>query len=266
MGKRRKKGRHHTTSVEKTAAPEGQTSVASGIGEKDGQKKAQSGVSSRRLWIFRLTSLFVFPVLCLVLLEAGLRIGGCGFNANAVVKETIAGVTCLRSNDSFARLFFPAPLAREFDPFVIPVNKAKNHYRIIVLGASAVQGVPDGAYSFSRMLEVLLEATYRSVEFEVFNAGMTAINSHSVVQIAKDLRRSNADAFVVYLGNNEVVGPYGAGTVFSPLQRNLSLIRAGIGSRRFRLGQLASAMSRRLSPAYREPVSGTRTDSLQIHS
>jgi len=245
MGKRRKKGRHHTASVGKKATSEGQTGVASDLEEKDGQKKTPSRVSSRKLWMFRLISLCVLPVLCLILLEAGLRVGGYGFNANAVVKETLSGVPCLRSNDSFARLFFPASLAREFDPFVIPVNKAKNHYRIIVLGASAVQGVPDGAYAFSRMLEVLLEASYPSVEFQVYNAGMTAINSHSVVQIAKDLRRSKADAFVVYLGNNEVVGPYGAGTVFSPLQRNLSLIRAGIGSRRFRLGQLVSAISSR---------------------
>jgi len=44
--------------------------------------------------------------------------------------------------------------------------------------------------------------------------------------------------FVVYLGNNEVVGPYGAGTVFSSFSRNLSLIHAGIAIKGTRLGQL----------------------------
>ncbi len=245
MNRRRRKGRQPTTSAERRDTSKGRSGKSTGLGEKGGRKITASAVSGRKLWIFRLISLFVFPVISLILLEAGLRTGGYGFTAKVVVREKVSGVKCLVSNDSFARLFFPARLAREFDPFVIPVDKAENHCRIIVLGASAVQGVPDGAYSFSRMLELLLKQTYPSVEFEVSNTGMTAINSHSVVQIAKDLRGCKADVFVVYLGNNEVVGPYGAGTVFSPLRSSLSLIRGGIGLRRYRLGQFISALGSR---------------------
>jgi len=201
-------------------------------------------MSRRQLWSFRLISLVVFPVMTLVLLEVGLLMGGYGFPANAVVKGEVNGVRSWVSNDAFARLFFSEQLAREFDPFVMPVDKAENHCRILVLGASATQGVPDGAYAFSRILALLLEDTYPSVTFEVVNAGMTAINSHSVVQMVKDLKACRADAFVVYLGNNEVVGPYGAGTVFSPLKRSRSLIRSGITLRRYRLGQLISSLAR----------------------
>lgn len=198
-------------------------------------------LSGRKLWAFRLIGLVVFPILVLVAIELVLRWGGYGFCASAVVRQDVGDVEFLVSNNSFGQLFFPPKLARQFDPFVIGVDKGDNLCRIVVLGASAVQGVPDGAYSFSRMLKVMLEERYPSVEFEVFNAGMTAINSHGVVQIMRDLQGCDADVFVVYLGNNEVVGPYGAGTVFSPLKSNLSVIRAGIALRRYRLGQLISS-------------------------
>jgi hypothetical protein len=54
----------------------------------------------------------------------------------------------------------------------------------------------------------------------VVNAAVTAINSHVVRPIVHDLTRREADLFIVYTGNNEVVGPFGAGTVFSPLSSN----------------------------------------------
>ena len=67
---------------------------------------------------------------------------------------------------------------------------------------------------------------------------MPAINSHVVLEIAKDCSKHDADLFIVYLGNNEVVGPYGAGTVFTPLSSNLSLIRFGIKFKATKTGQL----------------------------
>jgi hypothetical protein len=42
---------------------------------------------------------------------------------------------------------------------------------------------------------------------EVINTAMTAINSHVIREIAKDCVRLGADFWVVYAGNNEVVGP-----------------------------------------------------------
>ncbi len=75
---------------------------------------------------------------------------------------------------------------------------------------------------------VMLSRQYPETNFEVITAAMPAINSHVVLQIAKDCTRYKPDLFIVYLGNNEVVGPYGAGTVFTPLSANISLIRFGI--------------------------------------
>ena len=94
--------------------------------------------------------------------------------------------------------------------------------RIFVLGGSAAQGIPDPSFSFGRILEVMLRERYPDVKFEVVNAAMTAINSHVALEIARDCAAHQPDLFVVYMGNNEVVGPYGPGTVFqqwSPSRR-----------------------------------------------
>jgi len=69
---------------------------------------------------------------------------------------------------------------------------------------------------------------------------MPAINSHVVFEIADDCTRYQGDLFVVYLGNNEVVGPYGAGTVFSTMSSSMSAIRLGIAIKATKLGQLVT--------------------------
>jgi tetratricopeptide (TPR) repeat protein len=180
--------------------------------------------------------------------EGILRMAGYGFCPQVVVPMKVEEQRCLVSNDGFSRLFFPTALAREFDPFVFPSVKAAGTVRIVVLGESAAQGTPDGAYSFSRILSRMLESSYQDLVFEVINTGMTAINSHAILPIAEALSRYNPDAFVVYMGNNEVVGPYGAGTVFSDWTPHGGLIRAGLALRGYRLGQWLSGVLSRPAP------------------
>ena len=50
------------------------------------------------------------------------------------------------------------------------------------------------------------------------------------------------------MGNNEVVGPYGAGTVFHPLRQSLAAIRAHLWVKRWRIGQLADRLGRPRGP------------------
>jgi tetratricopeptide (TPR) repeat protein len=123
-------------------------------------------------------------------------------------------------------------------PFTIPAQKAKSTFRIFVLGESAAYGDPDPAYGFSRYLEVMLRERYPGIKFEVINAGITAIDSHVVLPIAEDLSRRQPDLFIIYTGNNEVVGPYGPGTVFTSSALNIHAIRASIFLHSTRLGQL----------------------------
>ncbi len=203
-------------------------------------------VSRRRLWLFRAVAVLAGPLALLVVLELGLRIAGYGCSTDAFSTVQVKGKAHYCDNADFQRRFFPRSMARPFDPFAIPVEKTADTYRIFVLGSSAAQGTPDGAYSFSRMLQAMLESAWPALRFEVVNVAATAINSHVVLEIARDCARRQGDLFVVYMGNNEVVGPYGAGTMSGPFLKHPALIRLHKTVKASRLGQLLTAISERL--------------------
>jgi len=179
-------------------------------------------------------------LLLLAVAEALLRLVGAGHPAAFTVACEAGGVPAYCDNGRFAWRFFPPRIARAPWSFAFPREKAAGSYRIFVLGGSAAQGDPDPTYGVSRILRVLLEDRHPETRFEVINAGVAAINSHVVLPIARDLARRDGDLFVVYLGNNEVVGPFGAGTVFSPLSSSLAAIRTSVFVRGTRIGQLAT--------------------------
>ena len=66
------------------------------------------------------------------------------------------------------------------------------------------------------------------MKFEVVNTGSVAINSHVLLPIAKGLAKQRPDVFIIYSGNNEVVGPYGPGTALTSSGMSLPVIRASI--------------------------------------
>jgi len=198
-------------------------------------------VSPRRLWLFRMTAALVSCLVFLGLIEGSLRTAGYGYPARPILRYRGNGFDGYVDNARFSWRFFPPNLAREFEPFTLPPAKGKNSYRIFVCGESAAQGIPDGSYSFARMFEVMLRQRYPRTSFEVVNTAMTAVNSHVILPIVRDCARHEPDLFIVYLGNNEVVGPYGAGTVFAGMTEHLALIRAGIALKATRTGQLLNA-------------------------
>jgi len=203
---------------------------------------APAAPSGARLWGFRLVSATVVPLLLLLVAELSLRIAGHGYPVAAAVSCRSDGREAFCSNLSFTRRFFPERLAPWLGPFVFPAEKTDESYRILVLGASAAQGDPKPLFGFWRFLEVLLQERYPGVRFEMINATTVAINSHVTLQIAKDLAAHRPDLLVVYLGNNEVVGPYGAGSVVTPFRADLRAIRAGVWARSLRLGQLLDSL------------------------
>jgi len=198
--------------------------------------------SGPRVWLFRLAALVLAPVVFLGLLELGLRAVGYGYNPHVAVKCQIDGQPYLGENVKFAWRFFPPILAREFEPFAFPARKPAGTYRIFVVGSSAAQGIPNHAFCFGRFLKIMLEERFPGAKFEVITTAMAAINSHVVVEIARDCARYQPDLFVVYMGNNEVVGPYGPGTVLTPALSNLHVIRLGIALRATKIGQLVSGL------------------------
>ncbi|MEI6655338.1 MAG: tetratricopeptide repeat protein [Verrucomicrobiota bacterium] len=187
-----------------------------------------------RGWLLRLALLMVAPLVFFGLLEGGLRVAGYGYPTGFFLGTDAKGEFI--SNHRFGWRFFPRSLARTPQRSVLTAKPAGT-IRIFVLGSSAAMGTPDAAFSFGRILEVMLREQYPDTRFEVVNAAMTAINSHVVREIARDCAAREPDLFVVYMGNNEVVGPYGPGTVFQRWSPSLRMVRANIWVKSTRVGQ-----------------------------
>ena len=196
--------------------------------------------SARRTWAFRLVALTLIPAAVLVAGEMALRLFGCGYRPEFVVP--VAGRDAWRGNRLFGRRFFPAALAREPMPFAFPAEKPPGTYRIFVLGGSAAAGTPNEAFGLAQVLAAMLRQRRPDLRFEVVNAAMTGINSHVVHVIAQDCADHQGDLFVVYMGHNEIIGPYGPGTVFADFSGSLWAIRASIVLRATRTGQLLSRL------------------------
>jgi len=145
-------------------------------------------------------------------------------------------------NEKFGLLYFPPALVRSPLPLRMPVEKGSNTFRIFLFGESAAQGDPDPTYGVARYLQVLLRERYPGTDFEVVCVAMTAINSHAVLQIARECAGLKGDMWLIYMGNNEVVGPFGAGTVFGAQAPPLWLIRASLAVKRTKIGQAMEAL------------------------
>jgi len=191
-----------------------------------------------KLWAFRLATLLVIPLLALSCLEIGLRLAGYGYPTSFFLKQEIGGRKMLVENDRFGWRFFGPSRARTPRTMEISAIKAPGTCRIFVFGESAAYGDPKPEYGLPRFLEVLLRARFPGVNFEVVNAAMTGINSHVILPIARDCAHQEGDVWVIYMGNNEVVGPFGSGTVFGRQTPRLSLIRTSILLKSSRTGEL----------------------------
>lgn len=119
--------------------------------------------------------------------------------------------------------------------------------RIFIFGESAAQGDPEPSFGAGRYLEALLRERYPGVKFEVVNVAITAINSHVIVPIARECARCQGDLWIVYMGNNEMIGPFGAATVFGAKAPPWPLVRLGLALQTTRLGQLAMNIDRHLA-------------------
>jgi tetratricopeptide (TPR) repeat protein len=199
-----------------------------------------AGSWRHRIWLFRL-ALLSAPLLILLAVEGLLRLAGYGYNPHFFRSGRIEGKAVWTDNQDYGRRFFPPRLIRYPEPFTMPATKAPNTLRIFVLGESAAMGDPDPKFSLPRILQVLLRARFPSRRVEVINAAMVAINSHVILPIARDCAKQAGDVWVIYMGNNEVIGPFGSASIFGAQAPPLSLVRAGLWVKTMRLGQLLDA-------------------------
>jgi len=199
-----------------------------------------------RLWLFRMLALLL-PILVVCGLEAGLRISGYGYSTSFFKEVRNGDKRFVVDNEFFSLRFFPPELARWPASFKFDSLKSTNSVRIFILGESAAMGDPQPAFGASRYMEVLLRQRFPKVRFEVINLGITAINSHVILPIARECARREGDIWIIYMGNNEMVGPFGAATVFGARAPSRAIVRLDLALQRMRVGQMTMRLLGKLS-------------------
>jgi tetratricopeptide (TPR) repeat protein len=202
-----------------------------------------------------LAAAVLLPCLALGLSEAVLRLADFGHPTSFFVARQSHARSVWADNPWFGLSYFSAALARSPNPIEIPVAKPPGVYRIFLLGESAALGDPRPAYGVGRYLEVLLRERFPGAEFEVVCAAMTAINSHALLAIARECADLQGDQWIVYMGNNEFMGPFGATTVFGPAAPPLGVVRANLTLQQTRVGQALMAVARHFGRTRSEPES-----------
>ena len=211
-------------------------------------------ISRGRMWLFHILVAVVIPVAAVLAAEGILVLCKIGRPMGFAYPAVVEGNKVTLSNPYFTWQFFEPQMARMIQPFALPTPKPDGTCRIFVLGSSAAQGDPEPMFGLPRILETMLADQYPGVNFEVVNAATVAINSHVTRRIARACTALEPDLFVVYMGNNEVTGPFGAGTVFSPLRSSRTLIAAHLAAKRSRIGQALEALKKSLVDRGRAPV------------
>lgn len=170
---------------------------------------------SSRKFLGRAALAVLGPLLLLGGCELLLRGFNVGYPTGFLLEATVRDRTALVNNPFYSYRFFPPALARNPSPIATTREKKSDIIRIVVLGESAAQGDPMIEFGLARMLERMLNEAGPSHRFEVVNAAITAINSPIIADIARETTVLRPDLYLLYIGNNEVIGPYGPGTVFT---------------------------------------------------
>jgi tetratricopeptide (TPR) repeat protein len=207
---------------------------------------APPAISPRRRWGFRLIALTAVPLCLLACAEAVLRIAGFGYEPDFFIPREINGEKFLVQNEDFSRRFFPPQTIRQPNALRMRAVKPPGSIRIFVLGESAAMGDPEPAYGPARFLEVLLADRFPGQDFEVVNVAFTAINSHVLLPLARECARHEGDVWILYMGNNEMVGPFGAATVLGAQSPPRAVVRLMTGLQRTCLGQLGAALVQKI--------------------
>jgi tetratricopeptide (TPR) repeat protein len=141
------------------------------------------------------------------------------------VEERRDGEVWVRDNPYFGYTFFHRAQARLPARNLFRRDKPADTHRILVLGESAAMGFPHPEFGLARMLAAHLGTQYPDQKIDVIDGTMTMINSHILREMALEAMTYQPDLVVIYAGNNEVVGPYGATGVFGGFRASIQMVR-----------------------------------------
>ncbi len=179
--------------------------------KKLGKQSPEKLSSSRRV----LFSVFIvaIPVLFFLLAEGLLAVFNYGGNLDLFVLDSASHSTEYVLNKNFTKKYFfkkgvktPLPITQRFS-----AEKDTTTYRIFCLGASTTQGFPyQPNAAFPAQMQNILSTFHPKRKIEVVNCGITAITSHSVLDMSQEIiDKYEPDLLVVYTGHNEFYGVFG---------------------------------------------------------
>jgi len=194
-------------------------------------------VSPIKKILFSFVTVVLF-VLLLFLAEGVLRLADYGGDTSLFVAKGSGDSARYELNPNFMQRYFfkkgitpPDPRSQSF-----ALHKSPQTYRIFCLGASTTQGVPyPPNASFPAMLGHILKSIHPQRDFEIVNCGVTAITSHSVLDMGLEIvERYDPDLLIVYSGHNEFYGALGSASRLT-LFDSRELTRLFLGLQRSRL-------------------------------
>ena len=161
--------------------------------------------SSRRTWLFRWGAI-VLGLSPLLATEAILAYWGWGAAEQHV--DPFVGFAGQRPlfvlNPTGDRYEIARSRYLCFRPDGFAARKAVNEYRIFCLGGSTVQGRPYAIEtSFTRWLELSLQAADPQRRFDVVNCGGISYASYRLVPILEEVLQYQPDLIILYTGHNE---------------------------------------------------------------
>ncbi|HLP16569.1 MAG TPA: tetratricopeptide repeat protein [Bacteroidota bacterium] len=173
-------------------------------------------ISTRKRISFLIITLLL-PIVLFFVIELCLRIFHYGPNLDLFIREQIHGVSYYTMNpDIKHRYFSQVDFTPTTSPEYFTIVKKPGTYRIFCLGASTTVGYPYWYNAaFSSFLRERLRVQFPKKDFEIINLGITATNSYSVADIARDVVNYEPDLLIVYDGHNEYYGALGVASTES---------------------------------------------------
>ncbi|MCC6144913.1 MAG: tetratricopeptide repeat protein [Candidatus Hydrogenedentes bacterium] len=153
----------------------------------------------------------IVPLALIVLFEVGLRAVGYGHTTDFLIEKHTDLGDFHELNMSFYKQFLYMEVENVgMEPFdVVVPPKSEDTYRVLVLGGSAALGWYFGEFGYWRSLEAMLRATCHGKRIEFICAAWFGMNTHVMRHIAEHCDVMKPDLVLVYVGNNEMTGPFG---------------------------------------------------------
>lgn len=209
------------------------------MSESRSQPSRVAGFGRSRTELLFRCALILSPIVLFLSFETVLRLVDYGGDSSLFVPTTGEHDDFYGLNPDVARRYFSViddyPIPRK-DLFL--QDKAASAYRIFALGGSTMAGFPYGDnLTFTRILHRRLLDAFPDRRIEMVNTGMSAINTHTLLDFMDEILEHEPDALLIYTGHNEFYGALGVGSVES-LGRFRWAVKLFLKLQRFKTFQL----------------------------